>query len=135
MSIAVRVAGSLCLLLFLADPGHAHPLPQRKVVLTERDDGRTIEVRREASVTVRLKAQLGTGYSWRALPYDSTRLAGPGEPTVEALDRTQAGGAEVQVFRFRALKRGLVPLGLVYAQPWAQGEAPRKRFRITLKIR
>jgi predicted secreted protein len=86
------------------------------------------KVRVGEPVEIRLKAQGGTGYSWRATNY-------PGK--IKELSTNPAGmpgGKEVQRFRFKSNKKGTYVVNFSYGQPWKGGEKGAKRRSFTIKV-
>lgn len=75
-----------------------------------------IEVTAGSPVVIELKAQLGTGYSWKL----ATPLA-PGitlaEESIKSLPDSKPGAEEIQVFRFN-VKKGEYTLTFRYGEHW-----------------
>ena len=103
------------------------------VVLTETDSGREVEVRRGDVLVVRLNAQLGTGYGWRVARNNARRLRPLGESLESSGGGDKVGGAETQVFRFKAVRRGAATLTLHYKRPWEKAES--KTFSVEVRVR
>ena len=81
-------------------------------------------------LTIRLPAQMGTGFSWQELPNSLLRLD---EKKVERSTQIP-GGQEEQVFRFTVGGRGINKLVLQYKRPWEIEKAPAKEFKVDITI-
>ena len=102
------------------------------MILTNADNGRSIVLRKGAPLHIKLSAQLGTGFSWKAptttvLKLQSATIA----PTVGATP----GSAEIQVFEFLAASIGKETIVLPYRQPWQSDVPPVKEFRIEVEVK
>jgi inhibitor of cysteine peptidase len=112
----------------------AAPLAE-SVALTEQDNNREINLGKGATLTIRLEAQLGTGYSWQTAKYEAEVLKPVGKPAIEKSETKKVGGVEHQIFRFRALKAGSSVLELHYVRPWQKDVPPLRIFRVTVQVR
>jgi inhibitor of cysteine peptidase len=104
------------------------------VQVTEKDNGRTVQLTAGAELVLRLHAQLGTGFGWKVAENDARVLSPEGEPGTEREGEPKPGGAEVQVFRFRAASTGSAGLALVYARPWERNVPPAKTFHLAVRV-
>ncbi len=104
------------------------------MVLTDSDNNKQIELPAKATLTVKLEAQLGTGYGWQIAELDKERLEPVGPPTLEKTTKESVGGRELQVFVFKPLKPGTVVLKMRYVRPWEKTEKPQKTFSATVTI-
>jgi predicted secreted protein len=109
------------------------------VTITEGDNGKTITVNRGDLFEVKLKAQLGTGYGWqqKSAP-DIIEVKGAPRQAVtpgKEKDKVEAGGFELQVFTYRALKLGKGDISYEYRQPWNKGARALKTYRVSLEIK
>ncbi len=102
-----------------------------EMALTEKDDGRTITVKRGDALTVRLPVSLGTGYGWSRIDADEALVAE--EPRVESSTTSLPGGSEIEVFRFTARKVGRTAIALRYGPSWE--DVPHARtYRVHVEI-
>ena len=103
-------------------------------ILTEAQNGATVRVRVRAQITVRLEAQLGTGYGWQVdgLP-SGLRAAGESQETPSGQPRV--GGTDIQVFRFTASRKGRFHLRFAYRRPWDKASPPQRVFQTTIVVR
>ena len=88
------------------------------------------------AISLNLRAQFGTGYSW--VPDEQTKSQQVLRSSVGAgangTLRTQPGGAEMQAFRFSAVKEGSVTLHYAYVQPWIHNAKPSKEFSVQVIV-
>lgn len=118
-----------------AEPGKAAmPGPSDRLVLTDKDNGRSINLRLGEVLTLRLEASPGTGYGWQVVQDDPALLAPLGKPVMEPLESGKLGAAEYQVFRFKAKAAGKGVLQLHYQRQWEKQKAPAKTFRVNFSI-
>jgi predicted secreted protein len=110
-------------------------MPQEHhVVLTDADNGKEVALSTEGTLTVKLPAQMGTGYSWQVEDVDKDRLAPPDKPTLESTAKDTAGGTDLQVFTFKPVKAGTTALKFRYVRPWEKDAKPQKTFSVNVKI-
>jgi inhibitor of cysteine peptidase len=97
---------------------------------TKADADKTVTVEELGTITIRLPVQMGTGYSWEvvslpdALVQKGVATEGGGLP----------GGPGVEVFRFRAKKKGSGKLTLAHVRPWEQNKPPEETFTLTVTV-
>lgn len=103
-------------------------------VLTERDTGKSFEVRVGSEISVRLPSKLGTGYGWHVVRRDRSCLAEIQPPRVERSREAKPGEGELQIFRFRATKPCNTRLELHYVRPWEKTSKPSREFEVGLRI-
>ena len=98
------------------------------VTLTEGQNGSTVALALESTLTVRLSAQLGTGYSWAITQQNGQALRLTKE-YVESPSGLMPGGTETQVFVFSSIAAGDENVELAYRQPWQSDQPPARTFR------
>ena len=106
---------------------------QEGLILTEQDNGRAVSVKKGDSFTVRLKAQLSTGYSWKVINYN-TKIMMVGKPEIETLKKDVTGGIDYQIFSVETRESGEGEIVLHYLQPWQKKIKPLQAYRITVKV-
>lgn len=123
--------------LLLAFSGGAAATPEGRVV-TESQNGQTVTLARNATLTLRLASNATTGYRWKAVALPrNLKLVGssydtpPDNPAGPAI----SGGGGTQIFTFRAAAAGRGTLRLVYRQPWRGGALSSQAFRISVVTR
>ena len=103
--------------------------------LTEKDNGKNIEVHTGDIIRITLESNITTGYSWEnADKIDKNILALDAndyvsDPNPEELDGV--GGNTVIVYH--ALKPGKTKIDLIYLQSWAPSEFD-ERFSVTVEV-
>ncbi len=107
------------------------------LVITDRDDGTTVQLQKGDTLTVRLSSNVTTGFRWYV-----GESAGPElqfvreEPYEEPSSKTPVLGAGgTQVFTFKALSTGLVQVAMEYRRGFNPDEPAEKTFHFTADIR
>ena len=111
--------------------------PVAQFELTETDSGRTIEINKDATVTIKLSSNPSTGYAWTVAAVDGTILQQQGDKIYDqgntAPNVVGAGGTET--FTFKGLAAGQSALQLVYSRSWETGVPPIQTFEITIDVK
>ncbi len=103
----------------------------RKCEYTKDDNKAAVKLELHDVTSVRLPVQMGTGYSWKVaslpdvLEQESVYFKGEGG---------KPGGSELQVFRFRSVKKGDGTLTLVNVRPWEQPGHPVETFTLNIAV-
>jgi inhibitor of cysteine peptidase len=101
-------------------------------VLTEADDGRTVEIRAGETLAIRLPENASTGYRWFADKLDpAVTLTASGYDTQDA---GAVGGESTVHWALKANAPGRFPVELKLWRQWEGDKSVQKRFRITLMI-
>ena len=113
-------------LLVGCDDGSADAL-----VVTQAQDGETVELVKGKTLTVELAGNPTTGYEWTLARIDAAflRLA----DSSYAPDSSAIGSGGLYAFRFEALHAGATTLGLVYRRSWEPTDAD-PTFTLTVNI-
>ncbi|SIO63182.1 Chagasin family peptidase inhibitor I42 [Singulisphaera sp. GP187] len=114
--------------------GHLAAPEDNVVTLTSEQNGKSVNLEIGQTLTVRLKSQLGTGFSWQVVKNDKESLQQLGEPRTIQGDGAD-GGLEQQEFRFRGVKKQSVVLRLDYRRPFGPPPANPKSAEFTVKIK
>ena len=107
-------------------------------VLTEKQNGGTVMLRKGDTVSLVLASNGTTGFEWQVarLPRFLIEVSsGYAEPKQTAGSPTIAGAAGQQRFVFRATRAGRDTLVLAYRQSWERGQRAESRFRVTVVAR
>jgi predicted secreted protein len=96
------------------------------VTLTEADAGVPREVGIGATVEIRLRAQLGTGYSWSLEAPNELGFHPVKAPSVSG--GTLPGGWQDQIFTFSASEPGHYRISFAYRQPWTDSKTAQRRI-------
>ena len=118
----------------LTDSGR-HPAvanEAKTVIVTQDANDGVIAMRLSDQIQVRLRVQLGTGFSWSAALPKPTMLRLANEQ-IESFGRDTPGAEQTQVFTFVATACGTEPLRFIYRQPWLP-DAPSKYFTVTVTV-
>ncbi len=104
--------------------------------LTDADSGKTVKVKVGDSVTISLKGNPTTGYSWRTAKLDGQSIEQSGDPkyTVDAHQSGMVGVGGKFVFSFKATKSGKTQISLEYVRPWEKGKKPVQTFAVTIEV-
>lgn len=107
----------------------------REVHLTAADNGSTIELKEGQVVSITLKANPTTGYTWAVVePLNEQVIRQVGE--IEFKPESEAIGAGgVQIIRFEIVNAGQTTLKLVYHRPWETDVEPLETFFIQVSAR
>jgi inhibitor of cysteine peptidase len=105
-----------------------------QLLLDTTDNGTTITVRTGDVLTIVLKGNPTTGYTWESAlsEQDAAVLEQMGEPVYVA-DSDLIGAGGTFTFRFKALKAGEAVLTLNYARPWESVPA-LETFSVGVKV-
>jgi predicted secreted protein len=115
----------------LLNLAHAACAPST-VALTEADAGTTREFPVDTTVEIRLRAQLGTGYSWQLITPDVDGFHSLGASSISP--GAVPGGWQEQVFSFTALKPGRYRIAFAYRQPWTSLEQALRRVGFSVVV-
>jgi predicted secreted protein len=101
--------------------------------LTGQDNGRSVSVPLNETLTVTLAGNPTTGYLWELAALDREVLVMESEPSY-APDSTLTGAGGKFTFRFTPKKRGTATLKLVYRRSWEQGVEPLQTFELIVAV-
>ena len=111
--------------------------PGVAVTITPESDGRTIELRSDQALLVRLPNNLITSYRWSlaAAPSDVLRLEG-----LPAFERDLTGAGTVgapgtEIWRFTTAGKGQRTLLFDYRLPWDTDAPPLRQLSFTITVR
>ncbi len=104
--------------------------------LTDADSGKTVKVKVGDSVTISLKGNPTTGYSWRTAKLDGQSIEQSGDPkyTVDTHQPGMTGVGGSFVFSFKAAKAGKTQISLEYVRPWEKNTKPVNTFAVTVEV-
>jgi inhibitor of cysteine peptidase len=98
-----------------------------------RDNGRRVELQIGERLTVELRANPSTGYSWEVVSSGEPVLRQLGPPTFTE-DSHMAGAGGTVSYEFRAEQAGTASLDLVYRRPWEKEAEPAETFSLTVVV-
>ncbi len=107
--------------------------PHSTVTVSEKDNGKDVDLTTGQTLVVKLNGNPSTGYAWTV----------SGNPAPLQLWKTyhqrsksgMAGAPQVVVFEFRGTASGVTNLTLIYRRGWEYNVAPARSFRIRVNVR
>ncbi len=120
--------------VFADEPKPLAPEPAQK--LTNADDGKTVAVKVGDLITISLKGNPTTGYSWRTAKLDGKAIEQMGDPkyTINSHRSGMVGVGGTFVFKFKAAKPGKTGVNLEYVRPWEKNKKPVQTFTVTIEV-
>jgi inhibitor of cysteine peptidase len=105
------------------------------VVITEKDDGGYVYVKKGDVVKLSLESNKTTGYSWNIdEPFDKTVLLQTGyEYIIDQKDGKMVGAGGREVWTFNAVGEGTTVTYLSYSKPW-ESIPPAKSFKVKVIV-
>jgi predicted secreted protein len=104
------------------------------IVVTEKDAGRTVELRLGQELTAKLEVIRGSGFSWQIRKMDSEQLRALGPVADEPLDPPKPGAAALQVLSFRAVGEGTCDLELAYLRSFEPERPPARTYLLHVRV-
>lgn len=108
----------------------------KAAVISEKDDGKTVNVQLGRSFSILLQSNASTGYLWSVKSVDKT-LGQPKETTIPG-DVNKPGSPGAQKFTWKTKSPlnlvGQHQISLEYQRPWAENSPPAKTFSVTVNI-
>ncbi len=104
------------------------------VVLTEADDGKTVEVGRGEQLGIRLSENPTTGFRWEIDKNNPEILALSGDQNIQAADVGIGGGSQ-RVLSFEAKSEGIDHLELKLWREWEGERSVTRRYSVTVRVR
>lgn len=121
--------------VFMAAAACTSTLPGDIVVLTGRDNGREITLKKGGALELTLDSNPTTGFAWIVAEVRTAVLRLEGEPGYQPDEPAGVGGGGKQTFKFRAVAVGQTGLKLTYRRPWETDAPPAETFEITVNVR
>jgi predicted secreted protein len=117
-----------------SQPNHEKDEKRNPVIAIGIDNAEsTVSIRDGQDFEVRLPVIPGTGYGWFIVRSDVERVRSIGQSVFQKIPGTgTVGGAELQVFHFKALQKGLTELVFEERRPWEK--ASKRSFAVMLSI-
>jgi inhibitor of cysteine peptidase len=106
--------------------------PGGAVMITPESNGRTIELRSDQELLVRLPGNPAMGYRWSLAAAPAAVLKLEGLPAVE---RDPGGGPVVEIWRFTTAHTGRQVLVFDYRLPWETDAPPARQLSFTVTVR
>lgn len=118
----------------VSQPNHGQDEKRYPVIaISINNADSTVSIRDGQDFEVRLPVIPGTGYGWFIVHSDVERVRSIGQSVFQKLPgKGTVGGAELQVFHFKALQKGLTELVFEERRPWEK--ASKRSFAVMLSI-
>jgi inhibitor of cysteine peptidase len=100
---------------------------------TQADNGGQINLQPGEVMTVTLKSNLTTGYSWQVMEIDNTVLFQDGDPEYRSDGQNIPGAGGTETFHFKATGTGKTTLELGYMRPW-ESVPPIETFSLQVVV-
>ena len=102
------------------------------VMITPESNGRTVELRTDQELLVRLPGNPAMGYRWSLAAAPAAVLKLQGLPAIE---RDPGGGPVVEIWRFTTAHTGQQVLVFDYRLPWETDAPPARQLSFTVTVR
>ena len=102
-------------------------------ILSEKDNGALVEVRRGTRITIELNENPTTGYRWMISSIDEAFLVSAGDDFVPP-DQKSRGAGGLRRFFFRAKSAGSTALTLINKRAWQRDDQAVGAFNLTIRI-
>jgi inhibitor of cysteine peptidase len=129
---ANKFFAGLCLAALFSTGSQAMSAPPDPLIVHQADAGKAFTLAVGQHLSVLLKEQAGTGYSWVVTPDSTPLLKFEGSSVQSAA--TMPGGAQLQALDFSAVATGKGMLRLDYRRPWESDKPPAQVFSITVTV-
>ncbi len=103
------------------------------LVLTEQDNGRTVTAFVDESISVQLRGNATTGYTWLLTSTNGDSVSANGPSTYLADESGAVGAGGTFTFPFLTTAAGTTTLSFTYERPWDPGTATQT-FAITISV-
>lgn len=101
------------------------------IVVSEKTAKRKIVTTTGKTISIELKSQISTGFSWR-LERESEKIILLKEEIITL--KQMPGAPELHKFMFRAEKKGMEKLKFNYARHWLKKSSPEKTFTVEVEV-
>jgi inhibitor of cysteine peptidase len=102
-------------------------------VFGEKDNGASVQVQRDAKITIELNENPTTGYRWTTSSIDEAFLMPAGDDFVPP-DQKSPGAGGLRRFFFRAKSAGSTALTLINKRAWQRDDQAVGTFNLTIRI-
>lgn len=126
----MKTWSALIFVLMLGNPDNLFASEMMK--LTEKDSGRTVELRTGDELEITVPGNPTTGYVWEVNSLDPTLLKQDNSLFLHADKSIGSGGLEV--IKLHAIGEGRGELKLIYHRPFEKNKLPIKTFEVSFKI-
>lgn len=109
----------------------AQPSASSLLIVTEKENGKSLQLTVGQMVVIQLPSNPTTGYQW-VLPWDTGPLVG-GRQKYTRNEGHMPGAGGTETFKFYAKDTGTVTLTLDYRRPW-ENDPPARTFTVTVNV-
>ena len=102
-------------------------------VFGEKDNGASVQVRRDAKITIQLNENPTTGYRWIISSIDQALLMPEGDVFVPP-DQKIPGAGGLRRFFFRAKSAGSTALTLINKRAWQRDDQAVATFKLAIRV-
>ena len=105
-------------------------------ILTEKNNGDSLNLKINDTVEIKLESNPTTGYSWFLSDnVDETIVSVTSPEFMESKkDEDLVGAGGYEIFTIKAIAKGKTDIILNYERPWEEGVEPFEIFEITISI-
>lgn len=101
------------------------------IILTENDNGTTLQLSQDSEVCIVLKWNPSTGYCWQECDCSAGEVQSV--ETEEIYKDSEAIGSPINaIYKFKITNPGIIKL--VYNRPWAETKPPIKTFEVRINV-
>ncbi len=121
----IAVLSALCIFLFACAP--------KPLILTEKDSGKEITVKKGNEIVIKLPSNPTTGFDWEVKEMPDFLKAGDVNVFISSTkDKNVVGAGGTTEFTFKAVEKGEGVLLLVYKRKWEPDIG--NKFEIKIKV-
>lgn len=104
-----------------------------EVILTQADQGKSIQVSPGDHIIIRLGENPTTGYGW-AIDQINPEVVSPVASDHTPTPDSGVGGGGQRIFTFAAVNTGSSPILLKLWRKWEGDKSVRQRFQVTIQV-
>lgn len=105
-----------------------------KVVISEKDDGKTISVTEGSNVSIELNGNITTGYSWSVTTVSGKSAKQDGKVTYDDGPGNALGRPGRFFAKFNTATVGDTKVNMEYKRPWEKKTLAAKTFSVTIRV-
>jgi len=105
-------------------------------VLTEKNNGDSLNLKINDTVEIRLESNPTTGYGWFLSDKADSTIVSVNDPEfIESKkDKELVGAGGYEIFTIKTISKGKTSIILNYERPWEEGVEPIETFEITISV-
>jgi len=105
-------------------------------ILTEKNNGDSLNLKINDTVEIKLESNPSTGYSWFLSDNVDEAIVSVTSPEFmeSKKDKELVGAGGYEIFTIKAIAKGKTDIILNYERPWEEGIEPLEIFEITISI-